>query len=125
MGRNKQNRIIANLPKCQGFKPIGIPIHQLKSNILLVEEYEAIRLLDHEGLSQEDAALRMGISRPTLTRIYMKARKTIANAIVESKLFIIDGGNFEINNNTLKCPKCRRLHVKQNIENKYCKQCNN
>lgn len=123
MGRRIQNRIISNLPVCQGFKPIGIPMSKFQSNILLIEEYEAIRLLDYENLSQEDAALRMGISRPTLTRIYMKARRTIANAIVESKGFLIDGGNFEITNDMHKCPNCRRMHPGNRNENKFCKKC--
>jgi uncharacterized protein len=122
MGRRRQNRIIENLPECKGYKPIGIPIHNLQTNNLLIEEYESIRLLDYEGLSQEDAAIRMGISRPTLTRIYLKARKTIANAIVESKIIMFDGGHFEITDSMINCPSCRRLHPRKN-NNKFCNKC--
>jgi len=49
------------------------------------DEYETIRLLDYEGLMQEEAAERMNVSRPTLTRIYENARKTMAKAFVEGK----------------------------------------
>lgn len=56
-----------------------------KSNeiILRLEEFEAIRLLDYQNLTQEQAAVHMDISRPTLTRIYEEARHKVATAFVE------------------------------------------
>jgi predicted DNA-binding protein (UPF0251 family) len=56
-----------------------------KSNevILRLEEYEAIRLLDYQNLTQEQAAVHMDVSRPTLTRIYEEARNKVATAFVE------------------------------------------
>jgi uncharacterized protein len=53
-----------------------------------------MRLSDYEGLTQEQAAEKMNISRPTFTRIYEKARRTIAQAFVEGKAIFIEGGNY-------------------------------
>lgn len=75
MPRPKQNRKISNPPLMQGFKPYGIPQNMLSSVSLLYDEYEAIRLLDYEGLNQDQAAARMNVSRPTLTRIYEQGRQ--------------------------------------------------
>ena len=83
----------------QGFKPYGIPRHLLSSVSLLFDEYEAIRLLDYEGMNQDVAAEQMNVSRPTLTRIYEKARKTIAQALVEGKMITIEGGNVSSTDN--------------------------
>lgn len=110
MGRLKHKRIIARMPYCVGFKPINKSINQITKNILLVEEYESIRLLDYEGLSQEDAAMRMGVSRPTLTRIYMKARRTLAKTLVESSALLIEGGDFEYRDQIPQCPKCKKFY---------------
>ena len=93
MPRPKQDRKISNPPLMQGFKPYGIPRHLLSSVSLLFDEYEAIRLLDYEGMNQDEAAEKMNVSRPTMTRIYEKARKTIAQALVEGKMITIEGGN--------------------------------
>ena len=57
-----------------------------------MDEFEAIRLLDYEGLDQESAALRMGVSRPTVTRVYASARRKIAEALTEGKAISIEGG---------------------------------
>jgi len=60
---------------------------------LLFDEYEVVRLLDYEGKQQSEAAELMMVSRPTLTRIYMEARRKIATAIVEGCQLRITGGN--------------------------------
>ncbi len=73
----------------------------LSSVSLLFDEYEAIRLLDYEGMNQDQAALQMNISRPTLTRIYEKARKTIAQALVEGNMIVIEGGNVQFEKQTI------------------------
>ena len=68
MSRPKQDRKISNPPLMQGFKPFGIPRRMLSQVSLLYDEYEAIRLLDYEGMNQDQAAVQMNVSRPTLTR---------------------------------------------------------
>jgi predicted DNA-binding protein (UPF0251 family) len=109
MPRPKQFRTIAKPPAMLGFKPFGIPRTELESVTLSYDEYETIRLLDYEGLMQGQAAERMNVSRPTLTRIYEKARKTIAKAFVESKMIVIEGGNVDFGRKWYRCRKCHKL----------------
>lgn len=122
MPRPKQNRKISNPPLMQGFKPFGIPRNRLGAVTLLYDEYEAIRLLDYEGLNQDQAAERMNVSRPTLTRIYEQARKTIAQALVEGKMINIEGGNVLFDKEWFRCRRCYKLIG--GIENHVrCKDC--
>ena len=99
------------LPPMEGYKPFGIPMRELESVILLFEEYEALRLADYEGLNQEEAAGKMNISRPTFTRLYEKARKSIAKAFVEGKAIIIRGGNYITDDYWYKCESCNETMV--------------
>lgn len=94
------------LPPMEGFKPFGIPMRELESVVLLYEEYEAIRLADYENLNQEEAAVRMNISRPTFTRLYDKARKSMAKAFVEGKAIVIQGGTYVTYDFWYKCQEC-------------------
>jgi len=64
--------------------------------VLLIEGLEAIRLNDLEGLNQETAAIRMGVSRQTFGRILSEARMVVAEALVMGKVLRIEGGDFEI-----------------------------
>lgn len=122
MSRPKQFRKIFSPPLMTGFKPFGIPRAQLEEVVLHYDEYEAIRLLDYEGLMQEQAAERMNVSRPTLTRIYESARKTIAKAFVEGKMIVIEGGNVDFGRQWFRCRKCYKLI--DGVENHIpCKNC--
>ena len=123
MSRPKQNRIISNPPIMKGFKPFGIPRKMLDEVTLLYDEYEAIRLVDYEGLHHEKAAEQMNVSRPTLTRIYEKARKTVALALVEGKMINIEGGNVQFDREWFRCRRCYKLigGMENHIR---CKDCN-
>lgn len=81
------------MPSCRFFKPQGIPLSTLEKVILTDDELEAVRLADHEGLYQQDAADRMHISRQTFGRIIDAAHKKIADALVNGKALCIEGGN--------------------------------
>ena len=124
MARPKQYRKIDAPPLMMGFKPFGIKRSLLESVTLQYDEYEAIRLLDYEGLNQEQASERMNISRPTLTRIYEIARKTIAKALMEGKMILIEGGNVQFGRQWFRCKRCHVLV--DGIENHVpCKDCTN
>jgi len=124
MPRPKQNRKMSNPPLMEGFKPYGIPRHIVSSVSLQYDEYESIRLLDYEGMNQDQAADQMNISRPTLTRIYEKARKTIALALVEGKVIVIEGGNVQFEKQWFRCKRCFKLVG--GLENHIpCKDCKN
>ncbi len=93
MGRCKQLRKVYATPSVAGFRPYGRCGRKGDCIPLLFDEYEAVRLLDYEGRQQNEAAEMMKISRPTLTRIYMNARKKIAQSLVEGRPIMITGGN--------------------------------
>jgi len=109
MARPQKNRKVCNPPKMQGFKPYGIPLCKTESIRLKFEEYESIRLVNYEMLPQDKAAEQMNVSRPTLTRIYNKALKIIAQAFVEGKAIDIEGGNYQFEQDWFKCKKCHKL----------------
>jgi len=93
-------------PNSTYFKPRGIPLAVLDETILTVDEHEAIRLNDLEGLEQEEAAEKMNISRQTFGRILASARKKIADAIINAKAIRIEGGDFVMVGGMLRCGEC-------------------
>jgi len=98
-------------PNFQNFKPSGVPRKFLKSVALTVDEYEAIRLADYQGLEHVQAAEQMDISRPTFTRLIEKARHKIASVLVEGMELIIEGGNVEFINSLRRCRNCGDEHI--------------
>jgi len=76
----------------RGFKPIGRPVADLEAETLRLDELEALRLVDLEGLYQEAAAERMGVSRPTLARILGRARSAVARALLEERVLLVGEG---------------------------------
>ena len=97
MPRKPKCRRVEFLPDVTYYKPAGIPLRFLEEVSLSLEEVEAIRLRDIEGLEQEQAAKRMHISRPTFQRVLSVARQKIADALLGGKAIRIRGGNFELN----------------------------
>lgn len=81
-------------PNITYFKPAGIRMRQLDEVVLTVDEFEAIRLNDFEGMNQTGAAKKMGISQPTFQRLLESARKKVAEALVNGKAIRIEGGHF-------------------------------
>ena len=96
MVRPKLCRRIFSEPNVTYFKPRGIPLSDLEKSILTIDEFEAIRLKDLEGLEQAECAKRMNISQPTFHRLILSARKNIADGIVNGKAIKIEGGNFKV-----------------------------
>jgi predicted DNA-binding protein (UPF0251 family)/predicted Fe-Mo cluster-binding NifX family protein len=84
------------MPDVTYFKPAGIPLRVLEEIDLSIEEAEALRLKDLEGLEQEQGAEKMNISRPTFQRVLATARKKVADALLNGKAIKIGGGNFEV-----------------------------
>lgn len=96
MPRPRHCRRVARLPQANYYKPRGIPLSVLEEVTLTVDEFEAIRLTDLEGLYQADAAEKMNVSRQTLGRILESAHKKIADALIHGKALLIKGGPIEI-----------------------------
>jgi len=111
MSRPKNSRNVHTAPVMEGFRPFGIPTSELEPVVLSFDEYESMRLTDYEGLDQQQAAEKMKVSRPTFTRIYKSARRTIAKAFVEGKAIFIEGGTITSEENWYRCKKCGKLIV--------------
>ncbi len=103
MPRPVKCRRVASLPETTYFKPAGIPMRALEEVNISVEEAEAIRLKDIEGLEQEKCAERMSISRPTFQRVLESARKKLADALLHGKAISINGGNFGLAMSRFRC----------------------
>lgn len=94
-----------NPPHFKGFRPIGLP-EENNPVVINYEEYEAIRLSDFELNGQVEAAQIMGISRPTYARIYESARRKVAQAFVEGKAIVFEGGKVYFDSEWYACNSC-------------------
>ncbi len=90
--RPKKTRWIKCIPAERCFRPQCKPLSKLEGVYLSLDEFEAVRLADLEGLKQVDAAKRLKISRPTFSRIVSSARNKIADGLVNIKAIRIEGG---------------------------------
>jgi rubrerythrin len=93
---------------------------------MLFEEYEAIRLCDYKLLNQQEAAEIMGVSRPTITRIYESARRKVATAFSEARAIVIEGGKVYFDKEWFHCKKCGSYfnNPAKKEEMKNCPVCN-
>ncbi|MBI5403996.1 MAG: DUF134 domain-containing protein [Ignavibacteriae bacterium] len=91
------------------FVPEGDSVQNAESITLLSEEYETIKLVDYERMNHLEAANILHVSRSTLTRIYEKARKKIAECLVEGKTLKLSGGNSIYIENWFRCEKCNSI----------------
>lgn len=107
MPRPFRLRKVCCIPNSDYFKPRGIPIDDLEEVNLTLDELEAIRLADLEGLYQEDAARRMNISRQTFGNIIDSAHKKIADALLNGKALKIKGGVVKLMEKHFVCYDCK------------------
>lgn len=113
MARPFSCRRVHGKPPSAFFKPQGIPLSSLEVLAMTVDEFEALRLADLEGLYQESAAQRMGVSRQTFGRIVESARRKIADALANGKALEIKGGQVEMaSQRSFLCAGCsHQWHV--------------
>ena len=90
MPRPKKERLCVGKCCGQAFKPTGRPLAELQRIVLQRDELEALRLCDMEGLFQEEAGERMGVSRGTVQRLLAGARRKVATALVEGAALILE-----------------------------------
>lgn len=102
MPRPKKCRRICNMPKAGEFAPVGNNIED-EAVVITLDEYETIRLIDFEKMSQLQCADQMNVARTTITAIYDSARYKIADSIINGKRIIIDGGNVELCEHRKSC----------------------
>ena len=118
MARPTKWRKIENIPTIPYFIPSETDVDELPENILKLEELEAIRLKDLEGLEQGECAEKMEVSRPTFQRILSSAREKIADSLVNGKTIHIEGGNFTRNICPGRCLNCGKewMESYENLE---------
>lgn len=109
MPRPRKCRRVCALPERRQFAPVGGEIGE--AVVLTVDEYEAVRLIDMERLTQEQCAGRMDVSRATVQQIYDTARGKLAAALVEGKALRIEGGDYRLCDGT--GPNCGGEHCRR------------
>ena len=128
MGRQPLWRRVNFIPPITYFKPAGVPLTTLQEVCLSVEEAEAIRLKDFEGLEQEECAQKMNVSRTTFARVLNSARQKMADALLNGKAIRIEGGNFEMTARRFRCVNGHEWDVPFeamiNTPNQLCPTCN-
>lgn len=111
MPRPRKWRKVCCLPKTNEFIPVSPGDPEDGIVIMTVDEYETIRLIDHEGFSQEECSGYMKIARTTVQQIYNNARKKLARVLVEGLALRIEGGDYQLCDGSEKycgCGGCRR-----------------
>lgn len=112
MARPHKKRRICREPKNKLFRP-----HKCKTAakaVLTMDEYEAVRLIDYEGFTQEECAAQMTVSRTTVQNIYASARRKIADSLVNGKELLISGGDYVVCKNYKShceescCTRCQK-----------------
>lgn len=95
MPRPRKCRKVCRMPTAREFYPMGAASRG-QEIVLTVDEYEALRLIDRQGFSQEECGAYMQVARTTVQLIYNSARKKLADALVEGLPFRIEGGDYQL-----------------------------
>jgi len=96
MARPKKWRRVCSMPENVSFGPLGAENNQENFVDMTVDEYEAIRLIDLEGLTQEECANQMNVARSTVQGIYDSARRKLAESLVNGSILRIAGGEYKL-----------------------------
>lgn len=110
MPRPRKCRKVCQMPQTREFRPVGESSGE-SYVVLTVDEYEAIRLIDKQGFSQEECSSYMQVARTTVQLIYNSARKKLADALVEGLTLRIEGGDYQLcdgEEDFCGCGGCRR-----------------
>lgn len=99
MSRPAKNRLVSAMPKYNLFSANDRKMSGTEKVVMTIEEYEAFRLIDNEGLTQDQCAEKMAVSRTTVQRIYKSARSKIAKMIVNGSNLKIEGGSYSLTDN--------------------------
>ncbi len=94
MPRPRKCRRVCALPGHRRFGPLGHGGNERREIVMTVDEFEAIRLIDLMGLSQEECAGSMGVARTTAQAIYNSARVKLAESLVNGLELSVDGGDY-------------------------------
>ena len=116
MPRKQRLRRIRGYPDYWSFSPDDAETIS-NSVVMSLDEYETIRLIDKEKLSQEQCAQQMGVARTTVTSIYESARRKIAETIVDGKQLLISGGQYQLPEYEIKRKETDTMRIAVTYEN--------
>lgn len=118
MPRPRKWRKVCCLPGRDLYGPLNGSETENEIISMTVEEYEAIRLIDLEGMTQEECAEKMQVARATVQNIYKDARNKIAESLVNGNFIKIEGGDYRLYSESERrhgCEKCRRNRCERNF----------
>lgn len=115
MARPVKKRNVCNLPSTDGFGPLNSRGSSENLIIMSIDEYETIRLIDYEGLTQQECSDQMEVARTTVQGIYSSARKKLAEALVLGSRLQIEGGHYKLCDG--QGPRCRKGRCKRARQN--------
>ena len=110
MSRPRKCRKVCCLPDSNLFGPLGAKVTMNEAITMTVEEYETIRLIDLDNLTQEECSQRMAVARTTVQKIYGDARKKIAESLVNGSRLKIEGGDYKLCDADEPFCGCSRCH---------------
>ncbi len=93
MARPKKSKKVCKIPDVRTFTSSDENDNVIS---MTIEEYEVIRLMDKEGLKQEECSLQMNVSRPTIQILYVNARRKVAQFLTEGGTLKIEGGSYNV-----------------------------
>ena len=111
MPRPRKGKKVCCLPEINLYGPLKLQRENNKCILMTVEEYETIRLIDLEKLTQEECGERMQVARTTIQKIYTDAREKVAESLVNGCILKIEGGDYQLYSEIEKpmgCGSCRR-----------------
>jgi predicted DNA-binding protein (UPF0251 family) len=108
MPRPRKGRKVCCLPLFDQYGPLNRGSVDGSIVMMSVDEYETIRLIDYEGLEQEESARMMNVARSTVQAIYQSARQKIADALINGSILRIEGGDYEFYNEQERLRGCGR-----------------
>ena len=121
MPRPRKCRRVCSMPVIEEFVPVfrrtsacRLVKEGLEKDpvILTIDEYETIRLIDREKMSQEECGTYMQVARTTVQQIYESARTKVAESLVSGRMLRIEGGDYKIcsgDGTGCRCERCRKM----------------
>ncbi|HZJ82526.1 MAG TPA: DUF134 domain-containing protein [Clostridia bacterium] len=118
MARPRKWKKVCCMPEISLFGPINAVNANNEIIIMAIEEYETIRLIDFEGLTQEQCSEKMKVARTTVQGLYSSARNKLSHSLVDGKVLRIEGGDYKLYDDSERghgCGRCRRRRRGQNM----------
>lgn len=125
MARPRKCRMVCGLPGSSGFGPLNSGYGEEQMVIMTVDEFETIRLIDGEKLTQRECGEQMQVSRTTVQAIYDEARSKLADCLIHGKKLLINGGDYKLcNGRSRGCCRKACMRAEQNTNFEFLQQLN-